>query len=166
MNSKQLESIRKEIAEVKSKMSAISGAKLPCSAIRATLLSELSPVLQQVETVKAEIAKCFSAGHATNFHALVKHDYSKDELARLAFGFALSIYGVDRLLDDAQALAGNDESMRLGIDERAVMLHSLDEKLYQLETKEEEIVKHLRVDRRSDVNPMVVLGIPFSETTC
>lgn len=162
MSVKQLEGIRREIADVRYRIQAAQAAGLPHATVRSSLEACLSPCLAKVESLKQNMAEAFRRGHRATFDDLVKSDFSRDELATVAIGLALSFYGLDLLLDEAQALAGEADDLRLDDEQRVTELNDLREILYQLELKDAAMTEHLGVDRRPDADPMAALGVPPS----
>lgn len=162
MSVKQLEGIRREIADVRCRIQTVQVAGVPHATVRNSLEACLSPCLAKVESLKQNMADAFRRGHCATFDGLVKSDFSRDELATVAIGLTLSFYGLELLLDEAQALAGEADDLRLDEDQRTAELTELRKLLYPLELKEDALAQHLGVERRPDIDPLAALGVPPS----
>lgn len=161
MTMKKLTSLRDTLATLKSELAAVSGARPPHDEVVSALRGTLQGAVAGFSRAQANVAECIASGVPSSLNSLLKSSYERDEIALIAFGGALASYGMDRFIDEAIAMAGEPEGLRLSVKDREAKERDLLRKIYQLETEEEILAESLGVMRRSGVNAAAVLGIPL-----
>lgn len=162
MTTKRLEALRATIWTMRRELKAVARATLPHDEIVATIRGTLHGAVDGFQKAQANVAECIATGTPSSLNAIIKTSYEPNEIALVAFGGALSAYGLDRFIGEAIEMAGKPEGLRLSAKEREAAELDLKRQIYQLEAEEEALVGSMGVARRPHVNAAAVLGIPLA----
>lgn len=155
MSTKNLSQIRARIAELQAEIARTEKAGLPRDETIAALRHKLQSYIGQFESVKTDIAAGIERGNPD----MIAHSFPARLQNEIAIGASLASYGLDKLLSEADAQAGEDCPLRLSRAEQIERLRKLWSEKYELELAEETARGH--EPRRAGANAAAVLGIPL-----
>jgi len=130
---KTLAQIRARIEELQDEINQHERAGLPRDETIAALHSKLEYFVRQFESVKTDIADGIGLGNPN----MIDHTFPDRLKGDIAIGAAIAGYGLDKLLSEADAQAGEDCPLRLSRAEQIERLRKLWSEKYELELAEE-----------------------------
>ena len=161
MSTKKLDSLRLAIGDLRGELAEVINATMPPDDIKAAVRGSLQAAVDEFSRAQTNAAECIASGIPSSLSAILKSSYDRDEVAIIALGGALAAYGLDRFLDEAEAMAGEPKGLRLTAAQSEEKAAIIRRELYQLESEEEALVESLDAMRRPGVNVAAVLGIPL-----
>ena len=154
---KTLKAIRAEIFATKEEITEVSRAIQPIEELETELRAYLGGLASKPALFIDQCVDVLNHG----LPVAQMTDTNKDLLLQRAFSFAIASYGTERIIEEAKeqaAIKGSDRP-RMTNSEKGAALQELREKLYSLELEEEQLLDG--AERRADVTPAAVLGIPL-----
>lgn len=154
---KTLKAIRTEIFATKEEIARVSRAIQPVAELEKELWAYLNELASKPAFFVDRCVDVLNSG----LSPAELTDSNKDLLLQRAFSFAIAAYGTERIISDAKeaAEAQGTDRPRMTNTQKGAALQELRERLYSLELEEETALDG--AERRADVTPATVLGIPL-----
>lgn len=163
MKKSTIESLRADIARLKTEIEATRRAGLPAEQVEMMLREALSLAESNYRSMTQELGRSLANGAVITLSDLMAHAQRAESVDSLLLGFAVRAIGAESIVADAQQAAASlpQAKLRLTDAERQARLAELSRALYQAEAEEELLVESEGRARRPDASTAAVLGLPF-----